>query len=149
MYSCLCICTCLAIYMYMFMYYARTILFLKYAGENTDISISFLLLYLHFFMIVFQIVVMACKIVEMAKPKCERYWPEVNQSMKIGAIQVTTVSGGREAEREGGRRERERGGGRERNGGREGGREREREKGREREESLQLLLINCSPPPCS
>ena len=48
---------------------------------------------------------MACKVVEMAKPKCERYWPEVNQTMKIGAIQVTTVSGGRERERE---RERER-----------------------------------------
>ena len=42
---------------------------------------------------------MACKIVEMAKPKCERYWPEVKQTMKIGAIQVTTVSS-RERERE-------------------------------------------------
>ena len=45
----------------------------------------------------------------MAKPKCERYWPEVNQSMKIGAIKVTTVSGRRrEGEREGKERERER-----------------------------------------
>ena len=65
---------------------------------------------------------MACKIVEMAKPKCERYWPEVNQSMKIGAIQVTTVSRGRE------RREREG----EEEGRREGGMERERERERER-----------------
>ena len=59
---------------------------------------------------------MACKIVEMAKPKCERYWPEVNQSMKIGAIQITTVSGEREIERGEGRRERERERKRERKG---------------------------------
>ena len=63
---------------------------------------------------------MACKVVEMAKPKCERYWPEVNQTMKIGAIQVTTVSGRRK--REG---EKDQGGG----GG--GGRREERERGRE------------------
>ena len=60
----------------------------------------------------------------MAKPKCERYWPEVNQTMKIGAIQVTTVSGEIEGQGGGGRgeergRERER----ERERGREGGRE--------------------------
>ena len=62
-----------------------------------------------FFTTVFQIVVMACKVVEMAKPKCERYWPEVNQSMKIGAIKVTTVSGRRREGGKGGReRERER-----------------------------------------
>ena len=43
----------------------------------------------------------------MAKPKCERYWPEVNQTMKIGAIQVTTVSGDAAVVRkkEGGERE--------------------------------------------
>ena len=62
---------------------------------------------------------MACKIIEMAKPKCERYWPEVNQSMKIGAIQITTVSGERDRER-----------GRKREG------ERGREKGREREKRV-------------
>ena len=96
-------------------------------------------------MIGFQIVVMACKVVEMAKPKCERYWPEVNQSMKIGAIQVTTVSGRRrEGEKDRGGRERE---------GQRGTESRveRRERGRERErEDLQLPLINYfHPSPCS
>jgi hypothetical protein len=91
-------------------------------------------------MIVIQIVVMACKVVEMAKPKCERYWPEVNQSMKIGAIQVTTVSGGR---REWEGREKWRDGGE--GGGRERGRrEGERGGGGEGEESFQPLLISSS-----
>jgi protein tyrosine phosphatase len=39
-----------------------------------------------------QIVVMACREVEMGKNKCERYWPQVGQSMDVGAMKVTTVS---------------------------------------------------------
>lgn len=35
---------------------------------------------------------MACREVEMGKNKCERYWPQVRQSMDVGAITVTTVS---------------------------------------------------------
>ncbi len=37
---------------------------------------------------------MACREVEMGKNKCERYWPQVRQSMELGAITVTTVSEG-------------------------------------------------------
>ena len=43
-------------------------------------------------MYTFQVVVMACREIEMGKHKCERYWPQVKQSMEIGAITVTTVS---------------------------------------------------------
>ena len=61
-----------------------------------------------------QIVLMACKLVEMAKvrlkwnrfshckkslslslssqPKCERYWPPLNKTVSFGPITVTTVS---------------------------------------------------------
>ena len=41
-----------------------------------------------------QVVVMACREVEMGKNKCERYWPQIKQSLEIGAITVTTVSEG-------------------------------------------------------
>ncbi|CAI8031702.1 Tyrosine-protein phosphatase non-receptor type 12 [Geodia barretti] len=34
---------------------------------------------------------MACKLVEMAKPKCERYWPPLNKTVSFGPITVTTI----------------------------------------------------------
>ncbi|XP_003383058.2 PREDICTED: tyrosine-protein phosphatase non-receptor type 12-like [Amphimedon queenslandica] len=37
-----------------------------------------------------EIVIMACREVEMAKPKCQCYWPQVGESAMYGAIQVTT-----------------------------------------------------------
>ncbi len=39
-----------------------------------------------------QIVVMACREVENAKPKCECYWPDKNCSKDFAGITVTTVS---------------------------------------------------------
>jgi len=38
-----------------------------------------------------EIVVMACRQVEMAKAKCECYWPELNDTKMFGVIQVTTT----------------------------------------------------------
>ncbi len=39
-----------------------------------------------------QVVVMACREVEMGKKKCEMYWPVVQRSMQHGAITITTVN---------------------------------------------------------
>ena len=38
-----------------------------------------------------QIVVMACREVEMGKKKCQRYWPNLHESKLYGSVQVTTV----------------------------------------------------------
>jgi tyrosine-protein phosphatase non-receptor type 12/18/22 len=39
-----------------------------------------------------EIVVMACKLVEMAKPKCECYWPNLNETKSYGPISISTIS---------------------------------------------------------
>ncbi len=34
---------------------------------------------------------MACHVIELEKPACERYWPQVEQSFQIGALTITTT----------------------------------------------------------